>query len=88
MLKFSLALFGTLALFLTTVLSAPEPVASPYGACSHLVREEFKNRETTMRLMHAVGHLPGNIEIDVPLNYAHYYSLEGLLRFKKLRSSN
>ena len=35
-------------------------------------------------LMHAVGHLPGNIEIDVPLNYADYYYLEALMRFKKL----
>lgn len=37
-------------------------------------------------LMHAVGHLPGNIEIDVPLNYADYYFLEALLRYRKLRS--
>ena len=39
-------------------------------------------------LMHAVGHLPGNIEIDVPLNYADYYYLEGLLRYKKICNSN
>jgi len=36
-------------------------------------------------LMHAVGHLPGSSEIDVPLNYADYYYLEGLLRFQKIR---
>lgn len=35
-------------------------------------------------LMHGVGHLPGNSEIDVPLNYGDYYFLEGLLRFKRL----
>lgn len=35
-------------------------------------------------LRHCVGHLPGNSEIDVPLNYADYYFLEGLLRFKRL----
>ena len=35
-------------------------------------------------LMHGVGHLPGNSEIDVPLNYGDYYYLEGLLRFKRL----
>jgi hypothetical protein len=34
--------------------------------------------------MHGVGHLPGTSEIDVPLNYADYYFLEGLLRFKRL----
>jgi len=36
-------------------------------------------------LMHAVGHLPGNSEIDVPLNYADYYYIEGLLRFRNLK---
>lgn len=36
-------------------------------------------------LMHGVGHLPGVSEIDVPLNYADYYFLEALLRFKALK---
>ena len=31
-------------------------------------------------LEHCVGHLPGNSEIDVPLNYADYYYLEALKR--------
>jgi len=35
-------------------------------------------------LLHGVGHLPGNSEIDVPLNYGDYYFLEGLLRFRRL----
>ncbi|MEO8616577.1 MAG: glycoside hydrolase family 88 protein [Luteolibacter sp.] len=35
-------------------------------------------------LMHSVGHLPGNSEIDVPLNYADYYFLEALLRYQAL----
>jgi len=35
-------------------------------------------------LKHGVGHLPGNSEIDVPLNYGDYYFLEALLRFRKL----
>jgi uncharacterized protein YyaL (SSP411 family) len=34
-------------------------------------------------LMHSVGHLPGNSEIDVPLTYADYYFLEALLRYQK-----
>ncbi len=38
-------------------------------------------------LMHCVGYLPGNSEVDVPLNYADYYYLEGLLRFKRLSAS-
>lgn len=31
-------------------------------------------------LLHSTGHLPGNSEIDVPLNYADYYYLEALAR--------
>lgn len=34
-------------------------------------------------LMHSVGNLPQNYEIDVPLNYADYYYLEALLRVLK-----
>ena len=35
-------------------------------------------------LMHSTGHLPGNSEIDVPLNYADYYFVEGLIRYERL----
>lgn len=35
-------------------------------------------------LMHSVGHLPGNSEIDTPLNYADYYYIEALKRYKEL----
>ena len=34
-------------------------------------------------LKHSVGSIPHNNEIDVPLNYADYYYLEGLLRYQK-----
>ncbi|MDR1938200.1 MAG: glycoside hydrolase family 88 protein [Tannerellaceae bacterium] len=34
-------------------------------------------------LMHSVGHLPGNSEVDVPLTYADYYYVEALTRYKK-----
>ncbi len=33
-------------------------------------------------LMHSVGSIPHNTEIDVPLNYADYYYLEALVRLK------
>ncbi len=35
-------------------------------------------------LKHSVGSLPGKVEIDVPLNYADYYFVEALLRYKNL----
>ncbi|MBD0832586.1 glycoside hydrolase family 88 protein [Aestuariibaculum sediminum] len=34
-------------------------------------------------LKHSVGSIPHNNEIDVPLNYADYYYIEALLRYKK-----
>ena len=36
------------------------------------------------QLMHRVGSIPHNNEIDVPLNYADYYFLEALKRKKDL----
>ena len=33
-------------------------------------------------LMHGVGHLPGNSEVDVPLTYGDYYFLEAMHRYK------
>ncbi len=36
-------------------------------------------------LMHSVGSLPHNSEVDVPLNYADYYFLEALKRKKDLK---
>ena len=35
-------------------------------------------------LMHSVGSIPHGAEIDVPLNYADYYFLEGLMRKRDL----
>lgn len=36
-------------------------------------------------LMHSVGHLPADSEIDTPLNYADYYYLEAIGRYLSLR---
>jgi hypothetical protein len=35
-------------------------------------------------LMHSVGSIPHNSEIDVPLTYADYYFIEALLRYRKI----
>ena len=35
-------------------------------------------------LKNSVGHLPGNSEVDVPLTYADYYYIEGLMRYRAL----
>jgi chondroitin AC lyase len=39
-------------------------------------------------LMHSVGSIPHNSEIDVPLVYADYYLLEALLRYHQLLQGN
>jgi unsaturated chondroitin disaccharide hydrolase len=35
-------------------------------------------------LMHSVGSIPGNSEVDVPLSYADYYFIEAMMRYRKL----
>jgi unsaturated chondroitin disaccharide hydrolase len=35
-------------------------------------------------LMHSVGSMPGNYEIDVPLSYTDYYYIESLMRFREI----
>lgn len=37
-------------------------------------------------LMHSVGNMPDNSEVDVPLSYADYYYLEALSRYKTLKN--
>ena len=34
-------------------------------------------------LMHSVGSIPHNGEVDVPLTYADYYFIESLMRFRQ-----
>ena len=38
-------------------------------------------------LMHSTGHKPHNSEIDVPLNYADYYFIEAIKKYKQLFGS-
>jgi unsaturated chondroitin disaccharide hydrolase len=37
-------------------------------------------------LLHSTGSKPSNSEVDVPINYADYYYLEALLRYKNYKS--
>ncbi|GEO02816.1 glucuronyl hydrolase [Adhaeribacter aerolatus] len=45
------------------------------------------NTNNNFILMHSTGHLPGNSEIDVPLNYADYYFIEGLMRWEQMNKA-
>lgn len=43
-----------------------------------------KGKNGNFILMHSVGSIPGKSEVDVPLTYADYYYIEGLMRLKKI----
>ena len=52
-----------------------------------LASSQYRAKEGTngnFILMHSVGAIPHNSEIDVPLVYADYYFLEALLRYNRL----
>jgi len=38
-------------------------------------------------LMHSVGSLPNNSEVDVPINYADYYYLEAMIKYRALKEN-
>lgn len=38
-------------------------------------------------LMHSLGSLPANSEVDVPLSYADYYFIEALMRYRKMSAA-
>ena len=65
------ARYQTFALEILKSLASPA-YAAALGQNSHFL------------LMHSVGHLPNNSEIDVAINYADYYYLEALLRCRAL----
>lgn len=52
-------------------LASPAYLASP-------------NTNNNFAVMHATGHMPGKSEIDVPINYADYYFIEGLVRLEQM----
>jgi hypothetical protein len=53
-------------------LSGPKYLAKPGTNCGFILK-------------HSTGSLPNGSEIDVPLNYADYYYLEGLVKYMKIK---
>lgn len=51
-------------------LSSPEYLAEPGTNNDFLIK-------------HCTGTKPANVEVDVPLNYADYYFIEGLMRYRR-----
>ncbi|ADY51417.1 glycosyl hydrolase family 88 [Pseudopedobacter saltans DSM 12145] len=53
------------------------------------IATKYSSKEGTNKgfiLDHSTGHYPKNSEIDVPINYADYYFLEGLVREERLKN--
>ena len=51
-----------------------------------LSSEEYQSRDKNPTfLLHCVGHIPNNYEIDASIIYADYYYIEALIRLKKLQ---
>jgi len=49
-----------------------------------LSSDEYKSGETnTAFLLHSTGHKPNGSEVDASINYADYYYIEALIRYKK-----
>jgi hypothetical protein len=51
----------------------------------NLSRDRYRSRpgeNQNFLLKHSVGHLKAESEVDVPLSYADYYYIEGLLRYR------
>ena len=61
---------------------ASEMLCSLSGPC-YRAKQEMNNN---FLLMHCVGDFPYGLEIDVPLNYADYYFLEALQRYKQINN--
>lgn len=60
--------------------NAGEKMLESLAGPAYLAKEGENNN---FILMHSVGSLPHNSEVDVPLTYADYYFVEALLRYKQ-----
>jgi hypothetical protein len=60
--------------------NAAETMLTSLCSPAYLAKEGENN---DFILMHSVGSLPHNSEVDVPLTYADYYFVEALLRYKQ-----
>ncbi|MBT9188763.1 glycoside hydrolase family 88 protein [Zobellia russellii] len=63
-------------------------IAAAESLLEKLSSDAYLSGDTNQALLlHSTGHHPNNSEIDVPIVYADYYYMEGLLRLKMLKSS-
>ena len=52
-----------------------------------LSSDKYQSRDKNPSfLLHSTGNLPGGYEIDASINYADYYYIEALTRYKKMEN--
>ncbi|WP_234734751.1 glycoside hydrolase family 88 protein [Tellurirhabdus bombi] len=66
-----------------TYVQAAEKMLQSLSSASYKAKLGDNNQFV---LQHSVGHKPGKSEIDVPLVYADYYFIEGLMRYEKVKA--
>jgi hypothetical protein len=64
-----------------TYLESCEKMVTSLASNDYLLKTVEKHG---FLLDHSVGHIPKNLEVDAPLNYADYYFLETLTLLKKI----
>ncbi len=67
----------------------PQKAEEYQNAAEQMLRElsseKYQSRDVNPSfLLHSTGHWPGKSEIDASINYADYYYIEALLRYKKI----
>lgn len=62
-----------------------ENILKQLSSPDYLAKEKENNG---FILLHSVGSIPHNMEVDTPLNYADYYYLEALKKYKDLKKFN
>lgn len=67
----------------TSYFTAAEMILKELSSPRYLAR---KGENGGFILMHSVGNMPDNSEVDVPLSYADYYYLEALSRYKTMKT--
>ena len=69
----------------TKYFSYAEKILKSLSSDKYLAK---KGENNGFVLMHSVGSFPHNSEVDVPLNYADYYYLEGLKKYTDISKLN
>lgn len=76
------------ALYELSTYSKKEDYLKKAREMTHAMATKYKSAEGTNKgfiLDHSTGHWPKNSEIDVPINYADYYYLEGVVRNNRIK---